>query len=758
MGLTSWFKRGKEEAKQEPQQSIPRGEISFRDPLLYPASGKYHWAPYNPDIFVQRKGGLEIYEKMRRDEQIKSCQWIKRLSVLCSGWDIEPVSQDQVDVEAADFCKDNLGRLKGTLEEKIKEILTGMDFGFSVSEKVFGFVEDGDFRGKIGLKALKTRKPHRWDFETDAHGNLTKDGLWQLNGQFKYEPNKFVIYSHNKEFDNWYGTSDLNAAYRAFWSKDNIIKFWNIFLERFGMGIPRLKPSEPGGKINDPVFTQLKNAIFNLQNASALAWDIPGIDVDILESKRRGTGEYDKAIQYYDRAISRALLQPTGLGMSEDDSKGGSFARSQTHFNLWLWIMLDLRKTVEETVMNEQVIPDLVNYNFSVGKYPKYRFQPMDQPEKLELGKLWLDAVKGKAVHPDAEDELHLRRLIEFPERDRDELEDEIEDDKLMPSIPDISTEDDDLGDLHGDKPLRVVNQRYAKWHRPLTKFEKRVDFAGVEKNLNRLEDEVRVRLKGILEKQRDKLLARIEKATNDKKIDMNWVNALNPQYGVEFQAVVKEFMRSVFEVGRSDARREIDKARRKKHQAYIIKMPPKEVIGMLEKSSFWIRNVTFDGITKGIQALLFNMLDTGETPGETLMKIRQVYDPYVGDVQKVIDQRQIEPYRIETLIRNNSTKAYNRAKVVEFVDPELEGFVRAAQVSAVLDTRTTDICRSVDGKIILVDDPLLKRFIPGLHHQCRTILVPVTEADGVFEVTKQKDLSNILDLMPPDFGGNLDR
>jgi SPP1 gp7 family putative phage head morphogenesis protein len=416
--------------------------------------------------------------------------------------------------------------------------------------------------------------------------------------------------------------------------------------------------------------------------------------------------------------------------------------------------MLDLRKTVEETVMNEQVIPDLVNYNFSVGKYPKFRFQPMDQPEKLELGKLWLDAVKGKAVHPDAEDELHLRRLIEFPERDRDELEDEIEDDKLMPSIPDISTEDDDLGDLHGDKPLRVVNQRYAKWHRPLTKFEKRVDFAGVEKNLNRLEDEVRVRLKGILEKQRDKLLARIEKATNDKKIDMNWVNALNPQYGVEFQAVVKEFMRSVFEVGRSDARREIDKARRKKHQAYIIKMPPKEVIGMLEKSSFWIRNVTFDGITKQTQGLLLNMLETGETPGETLM-----YDPYVGDVQRIIDQRQIEPYRIETLIRTNSTKAYNRAKVVEFADPELDGFVRAVQLSAILDTRTTDICRNADGKIVLLDDTNnVGRLTPPLHHQCRTITVPVTEVDGPFEPSKQLELDVLKQQMPPEFGGNFDK
>jgi SPP1 gp7 family putative phage head morphogenesis protein len=140
------------------------------------------------------------------------------------------------------------------------------------------------------------------------------------------------------------------------------------------------------------------------------------------------------------------------------------------------------------------------------------------------------------------------------------------------------------------------------------------------------------------------------------------------------------------------------------------------------------------------------------------MLKIRAAYEPYVGDEQKVVDQRQIEPYRIETVIRTNTTKAYSHGRFTEFVDPDLNGFVRAVQLSAILDSRTTEICRAADGKIILLDDPMAKRLLPPLHFNCRTVPVPVTEADGEFEPSKQAELSKVLEDMPPSFGGNVDK
>lgn len=736
--------------KEPIQGSLPpTGEISLRD-ALYPRGTL--WSPYNPDIFVMRKGGMAVYDKMRRDEQVKACQWIKRLSVLCSGWNVEAASDQPVDTEPSDFVNDCLIRIPGTLEERIKNILSGMDYGYSITEKVWGLINDGNFKGKIGLLALKTRKPHNWDFDTDQYGNLKPKGLWQLNGQWKYEPDKFIVYSHNREFDNWYGTSDLQAAYRSWWSKDVILKFWNMFLERFGMGIPYLHPGEGRSTIPEPAFTNLKNAIFNLQNNTAIAQQSGEAKLEILESTRRGTGEFDKAIQYYDRAISRALLMPSGLGIA-DESAPGSLARSQVHFDLWLWIMLDLRKTTEELI-NEQIIKELVDYNYQVTDYPKFKFNPVDEAEKVELAKLWLEAIKGNAVHPDSDDELHLRTILKFPERDRDELEAEIEEKKQQPSPSPFPFP---LGNPPPEKQEPIQLHSHAKsWHRELTAYEKRVDFARVERSLDEIEDDVRTRLVKIFQKQRDQVLVTIEKAANNGNVNQKWVNSLSLPFGVPIQGIVKDLMRTVYETGRRDASEEISRARGRQH-SYILKLPPRQTIQQLEQQAFWIKNVFQDTLLKRIQAILLNMLDSGEIPLETLMKIRQVYDPYVGDEQIVIDQRQIEPYRIETVIRTNTTKAYNRGRLVEFADPELQGFVRAMQVSAILDTRTTDICRAADGKIVMLDDPLAQRLTPPLHHQCRSILVPVTEADGQFEPSKQTELHQVLEDMPGDFGGNVD-
>ncbi|MFH1842344.1 MAG: hypothetical protein ABIF77_03995, partial [bacterium] len=38
-------------------------------------------------------------------------------------------------------------------------------------------------------------------------------------------PDKFVLYTHESEFENHYGRSALEAAYRAWWTKDNQVNF-----------------------------------------------------------------------------------------------------------------------------------------------------------------------------------------------------------------------------------------------------------------------------------------------------------------------------------------------------------------------------------------------------------------------------------------------------------------------------------------------------------------------------------------------------
>jgi uncharacterized protein with gpF-like domain len=59
--------------------------------------------------------------------------------------------------------------------------------------------------------------------------------------------------------------------------------------------------------------------------------------------------------------------------------------------------------------------------------------------------------------------------------------------------------------------------------------------------------------------------------------------------------------------------------------------------------------------------------------------------------------------------------------------DQENLSQIQAFQYSAVIDDDTTDICLSLDGKIMRKDDEESMRFMPPNHYGCRSILVPIT-------------------------------
>jgi len=145
--------------------------------------------------------------------------------------------------------------------------------------------------------------------------------------------------------------------------------------------------------------------------------------------------------------------------------------------------------------------------------------------------------------------------------------------------------------------------------HRPLTVYEKRVDFGRSSGTLNGLEEETKESLLEILTRQREKILASIEKRSEGPGITISWIKSFALPYGIEFSAVMRDFLRSGFDLGRSDATVEIGKQRRQKStpcsgdasQGCL----PGQVSTCFSAFTFWIKNVLFDGLVKTIQALL---------------------------------------------------------------------------------------------------------------------------------------------------------
>ena len=119
----------------------------------------------NPSDLVGRKG-LNFYAKMAKDDQIKNALSFKKHAVFSTGFAIE--RPEGVDPYIADFVDWNLKEaLDGSLYHSIFEMLSALEYGFSVTEKLFKQVESRDYRGLIQIANLKTRDPVTMGFDVD---------------------------------------------------------------------------------------------------------------------------------------------------------------------------------------------------------------------------------------------------------------------------------------------------------------------------------------------------------------------------------------------------------------------------------------------------------------------------------------------------------------------------------------------------------------------------------------------------------------
>lgn len=85
---------------------------------------------------------------------------------------------------------------------------------------------------------------------------------------------------------------------------------------------------------------------------------------------------------------------------------------------------------------------------------------------------------------------------------------------------------------------------------------------------------------------------------------------------------------------------------------------------------------------------------------------------------------------RIGTIVRTNMFDALNEARYAEFDKARESGFIVAYEYSAVMDDRTTEICRELDGAVYAADNPLWNRYRPLNHYNCRSVLVPIFATD----------------------------
>lgn len=691
------------------------GEMMYANPLQR-LFGQKKMDVFNPNELLTIRG-YRIVDKMLQDDQVKSALHLKKLAICAPGYEILNPEGVEGDYEPTDFIREVFEEMSGTFISTLKDMLTCLDYGYSITEKVWQEdkpIEALGGKKMIVLSALKVRSPRDVIFTTDEFGNIL--AVKQMMREIPID--KLIIYTHEGRFGNPYGVPDIHAAYRPWWIKDNAYKWMAMLLER--MGIP------PVFFLYSSAYTPadveaLKAVVLSMQAGTGGAIPRPTKPEDLEpwapELADNVSQVFIPTIEHLNKSIARGILVPALLGLSDQGSVG-ALARSETEFKVFMLVIDGIRQYLGQAIIQEQVIEPLIQLNFPAGtEQPRFVWKPLMDEVKSELYSCWTSMVTAGVVTNQPDDEDAIRAKFKMPPLSTDgkamrEKNDEMKEKNAAADLK-VKLNPPGAGGPGGKGKFDEDLGDYTLYSAESTHY---IDVAAT---LNELEAEGVERLRSAITDSRDDL---IDSLRRKGTIDAKFANEVTLRRWSRVQDAVAEMLRAASEAGVDDASGEMTHV--EEHAAKRRGMTPNQLVQYLNQKTIYVSGVLKDSILKDVKNELLNGVKTGATMGAIVDAVTDVFLPWLGD--PALDPEVAMPYRTETIVRTNLTDGYNQGRLNRFRDPKMAPFIVGVQYSAILDERTTPVCQHLHGKVFKPNDPALDALAPPNHFNCRSLLVPI--------------------------------
>ncbi|WP_336958678.1 phage portal protein family protein [Sphingobium aquiterrae] len=281
-----------------------RGLREARDPLLRTS---VDWGAYN---------------EVLRDDQVFSCMQQRIGAVVSRDWEVIPGDDDDPRAEAA--AEGMNATIKRIGWDRItRKMLYGSFYGYAVAEM---FWESGPALFDFANAKVRNARRFRFDDE-DQLRMLTPSNM---RGEI-LPPQKFWVHSvGGPDDDEPYGMGLAHWLYWPVLFKRNGMRFWNIFLDKFGM--PTAKGTYPRGATDNDI-RSLLGALQAIATDSGFV--VPeGMAVELLSAARSGVGDYRELCAYMDAAIAKVILSQT---MTTDN--GSSRSQGEVHADVKLEVI-----------------------------------------------------------------------------------------------------------------------------------------------------------------------------------------------------------------------------------------------------------------------------------------------------------------------------------------------------------------------------------------------------------------------------------
>jgi SPP1 gp7 family putative phage head morphogenesis protein len=690
---------------------------------------------YLAEEYLKELTGTDWADKVdmmrRSDANVRMVLNAIKLPLKSSPWTIVlREKSDEAELQKKLFEKILFEDLNKSFTQLVGEILTCLDFGYSIFDITHAVKTDKELGTYNSLKSLGYRSQRtidRWNLN-DARDleTVTQTAYGDEGGTYELDARFLLYFAPEREGDNFEGISVLRACYGPWFRKNEFLKKLAIGIEKFA--VPTAVLTVPEGTEGKPEMSAAKKALacytsgqtnyLILPKGFELSFNNVSVDVEKIRS----------AINAENQEMVNSILA-SFLLLGQNGS--GSLALSGTLSDFFSQTVQYIADHISEQ-FDRKIFKPLVQMNFG---HEKVLVDLKCDGLEHRANETWANMVSAfissGAIKPDEDLEVNLREKLNLPPKKVAQTEE--------PQVDQIS------------QAVELAEKKKTKEPPQSTLIR---DTA----------DRIRMAGQGLLpafaKKYARSILIQKNKASASDQIKAP-IKATVPGLGVYQSALTSAYM---------IAKIEADEIQGKAFKG------TKKTLSEFRLGSAKLKRVT-DAVTEYEDALLRLMGAQGDEEiddaiyalGRISDKVNLIFGDYLTPAQKKAVSAKVEVF--SDTQKNDVVKAidlqYQNSLVYTDNDEELDADMMEAggkaiagpmttagpdvQASQVVndglleaaekyaeetgdqiisytyvakdDDRTTEICREMDGTTFSADDPNVTKFSPPLHFNCRSFM-----------------------------------
>lgn len=322
-------------------------------------------------VLVWKGGDYGLYRETLRDDVCFAAFAQRRLAVTQCEWQVDAGATDRASKAAADWMREQLQELEW---DRITDgMLYTRWYGHAVAECLY---QPDKVEGKVALADIRVRDRARFAYANDRGAPW----IWsQTAGKWEQLPERkmWTVNTGADHDDSPYGLGLAHYCYWPVFFKRNNIKFWLIFLEKFGM--PTAVAKMPAGQYDNlEQRNRVRGAIQAMASENGVI--LPeGTEFDFINAQRSGTQDYDTMRAAMDASLAKIVIGQT----ASTEGTPGRLGNDQLQSD----VKNELVKADSDLVcgsFNRSVGKWLTEWNFP-GATPPRVWREVDPPEDIGI-------------------------------------------------------------------------------------------------------------------------------------------------------------------------------------------------------------------------------------------------------------------------------------------------------------------------------------------------------------------------------------